>query len=113
MASQTYPPLAILDPDPPAPTRDAARRVTGVFPSLRYVCLPIDTSFRNDVGYLHYGPPGANSPELLLLHGAAFSAEDRRPLIPRICPSLSVTAIDLPVSADGPALRQAFRGLVV
>ena len=28
------------------------------------------------------------------------------------CDSLSVTALDLPISADGPAIRQAFRGLV-
>lgn len=77
--------------------------------------------------YLHCGPRHTPSygkagghAELVLLHGAKFTKEDWRTsgIMAKFCkdskarPGLSVTALDLPVSADGSALVDAFHSLV-
>ena len=81
----------------------------------------------SEVPYLHCGPRHTPSygkagghAELILLHGAKFTKEDWRTsgIMEKFCkdskarPGLSVTALDLPVSADGSALVDAFYSLV-
>ena len=79
----------------------------------------------DDLAYYRCGPlPSADDPaptELVLLHGAAFTKEDWRSsgILARLCAidneedegNLSVTALDLPVKADGRALGSAFDAL--
>lgn len=80
-----------------------------------------------ELPYLHCGPRHTPSygkagghAELVLLHGAKFTKEDwkRSGIMDKFCndsktrPGLSVTALDLPVSADGSALVDAFNSLV-
>lgn len=75
-----------------------------------------------DLPYLHCGPRyaadgGSSGPELVLLHGAAFTKEDWRTsgILAQLCErsggTLSATALDLSVKSDGLRLADAFDAL--
>lgn len=74
--------------------------------------------------YYHCGPSHIDNPELtelVLLHGAAFTKEDWKTsgILGQLCDinneedegNLSISALDLPVSADGAELGKAFDAL--
>lgn len=78
-----------------------------------------------DLPYYHCGPVygtsgpgnGSSGPELLMLHGAAYTKEDWKEstILEKLCrgnEELSVTALDLSVRADGLRLNDAFTALV-
>ncbi|KAL7475897.1 hypothetical protein ACHAW6_001790 [Cyclotella cf. meneghiniana] len=73
--------------------------------------------------YYHCGPPpDSSTTELMLLHGAAFTKEDWKTsgILEKFCDlnndeeggDLTVTALDLPVSATGKELEAVFDALV-
>lgn len=74
------------------------------------------------IDYYHCGPsPESTTSELVLLHGAAFTKEDWKNsgIIEQLCSAnenaesgLTVTALDLPVSATGEELESVFDALV-
>ncbi|KAK1732997.1 hypothetical protein QTG54_016328 [Skeletonema marinoi] len=91
------------------------------------------TNQQQQLDYYHCGPhptplqphqhPSSTSPsELILLHGAAFTKENWKTsgILDKLCDinnnedggDLSISAWDLPVSATGVELRDAFEGMV-
>lgn len=72
-----------------------------------------------DVPYYHCGAAhGEEKRDIILLHGAKFTKEDwkRSTILSRLCGAssrLSVTALDLPVSADAQQLQSVLQGLAV
>lgn len=85
------------------------------------VAIPVRSSELDaNLPYLHCGPRhagGSGRPELILLHGAAFTKEDWRTsgILSKLCErsggTLSATALDLHVKSDGLRLADTFETL--
>lgn len=77
----------------------------------------------SSVDYYHCGPhPDDSTSELIMLHGAAFTKEDWKTsgILEKLCDlnnneeggDLTITALDLPVSASGDELKAVYDALV-
>ena len=83
-----------------------------------YHCGPHPTPLQSQ----HPQQPSSSTSELILLHGAAFTKENWKTsgILDKLCDinnnedggDLSISAWDLPVSATGVELRDAFEGMV-
>jgi pimeloyl-ACP methyl ester carboxylesterase len=85
--------------------------------------MKLFSSSISSIPYYHCGPhPDESTSELLLLHGAAFTKEDWKSsgILEKLCDlnndeeggDLTVTALDLPVSATGEELASIYDALV-
>lgn len=121
----------------PAPPIDAEQSIQDAISDIEITSDVVSLGDEyDDLPFLHCGPeygshpnPGDAGRELLLLHGAAFRAStwEESGILEGLCllgkqaasdssvgavaGDLSVTALDLPVSADGLYLNQAFKAL--
>jgi pimeloyl-ACP methyl ester carboxylesterase len=85
--------------------------------------MKIISSTISSIPYYHCGPhPDESTTELVLLHGAAFTKEDWKTsgILEKLCDlnndeeggDLTITALDLPVSATGEELTNVYDALV-